>query len=226
MDNIHGDSAIIVREMDPSEKDATKALFKQLNPVERLMFVLIFNDIQKAAAKHAGCCLVAVTGGTIVGTISLHLKEIAGKKCGFIDALIADKTHRGQGISKMLIDRSLAWCEQNGCQNIFATADRYNSRSWNMFIHKGFSLYETTRQIQDFGAGFLKLWNAEGYYIGFGTFFLKKDVGDTKPKQTRSAFHFLAAWGWMTLVWWIISFQGGISFERLPAYLVIIGITL
>ncbi|MBS7635637.1 hypothetical protein KEJ34_09230 [Candidatus Bathyarchaeota archaeon] len=58
------------------------------------------------------------------------------------------------------MDGAISWLEERGCEVIYATADRYNSPSWNTFIHRDFHLYETPQQIRDYGLSFLSLRNS------------------------------------------------------------------
>ncbi|UCC27814.1 MAG: GNAT family N-acetyltransferase, partial [Candidatus Bathyarchaeota archaeon] len=128
---------------------------------------------------------------------------------GFVDALVADKEHRGKGIGTSLVETAISWLEKRGCKTIYATADRYNSPSWNTFIHKGFSVYEIPKQLRDYGLGFLRLWLMEYHFLGFGTFFLKKSQQLQKPAETEEAWHLTAAILGLSFAWWIRLLIGG-----------------
>jgi hypothetical protein len=69
------------------------------------------------------------------------------------------------------VEGAILWLEEQECEAIYATADRYNSSSWNMFIHRDFHPYEIPEQLRDYGLDFLRLLLTEFHFIGFGTFF-------------------------------------------------------
>lgn len=193
-----------IREMLPDEKEAVEKLFtRSLGIIDRIVFGLSFEEVQKSAKKQNGGTLVAEHNGEIVGTVSMRVQHIKGEPTGFVDALAADKEHRGKGIGTSLVESAISWLEKRGCKTIYATADRYNSPSWNTFIHKGFSVYEIPRQLRDYGLSFLRLWLVEFHFLGFGTFFLRKSQRIEKPVETREAWHMTAAVLSVSVAWWI-----------------------
>jgi len=194
----------LIREMLPEEKDAVEMLFaRSLGLVDRIVFGLSFEEAQKSAKKQNGGTIVAEHNSEIVGTVSMRIQHIKGEFTGFVDALAADKKHRGKCIGTSLVENAISWLEKRGCKTIFATADRYNSPSWNTFIHKGFSVYEIPRQVKDYGLSFLRLWLGEFHFLGFGTFFLKKSQPIERPVETREALHMTAAVLGVSVAWWI-----------------------
>ncbi len=154
---------VLIREMQPKEKGDIEKLFaRSLGIIDRIFFQLSFESVQKSAKKRGGGTLIAEYGGKIVGTVSMRTKIIKGIKIGYIDALVTDKELRGKGIGRSLVDGTISWLEEHECDVLYATADRYNSPSWNIFIHRGFHLYELPQQLRDYGLNFLRLcfWNS------------------------------------------------------------------
>ncbi|MEM3692921.1 MAG: GNAT family N-acetyltransferase [Candidatus Bathyarchaeia archaeon] len=130
---------IVVREMKPDEKEGVEELFRRsLCITDRLIFQLSFEDALKSARRSCGATLVAEWEDKIVGAVSMRIQSIKGEKIGYIDALVSDKEFRGRRIGRSLVDEALSWLMDRGCEVIYATADRYNSPSWNLFIHRGF----------------------------------------------------------------------------------------
>ncbi len=190
--------------MLPNEKGDVEKLFgRSLGIIDRIVFQLSFEDAQKSSKKQSGVTLVAEYDGTIVGSVSMRIQRVRGEFTGFIDALVADRRFRGKGIGSSLVESALSWLEKRDCKVIYATADRYNSPSWNIFIHKGFSVYEIPKQLRDYGLNFLRLWLAEYHFLGFGTFFLKKSQQLQKPAETKEAWHLTAAILGISTVLWI-----------------------
>ncbi len=217
------DSELVIREMIPGEEDEVRNLYKKnLGIIDRLIFLLGFSGILKYIEKKEGACLVGLYDNKIVGTICVQLFKIDGENHGLIDMVASDKNVRGKGIAKSIIDRCISWFEENDCENIYAMINRYNSRSWNMFLHKGFSLYEFSGQTRDLGIKFLKLWNAEFFWMGICTFFVKKDIGEEKPKEVNQIVHFIFAWLIYSLTWFIQMAQWGNSLTLFPTILIIL----
>ncbi|UCG79582.1 MAG: GNAT family N-acetyltransferase, partial [Desulfobacterales bacterium] len=213
--------------MQPNEKGAVERLFaRSLSIIERIVFQLSFEDAQKSAQKQGGGTLTAEYDGKIVGAVSMRIQLIKGKRIGYIDALVADKELRGKGIGKSLVNGAISWLEEHGCEVIYATADRYNSPSWNIFIHRGFYLYEIPQQLRDYGLNFLRLWLGEFHFIGFGTFFLRRDKEPKKPSETSESWHLLAALLGVSIVWWIQILRTRGSFILIPILFAVVAISL
>lgn len=217
---------IAVREMKPNEQTAVEALFdRSLGVTDRLVFKLSFQEAQKNARKQLGGTLVAECDGKIVGAVSMRMQTIKGNQTGFVDALVADKLLRGRGVGKSLVDGAVSWLEKRGCVVIYATADRYNSPSWNLFVHRGFSVYEVPRQIKDYGLSFLRLWLVEFYLVGFGTFFLRHGKSQTPP-ETDAAWHWLGALLGVSAIWWIQVLRSQGPLILLPLVLAVTAVSL
>jgi GNAT superfamily N-acetyltransferase len=218
---------VLVREMQTSEKADVEDFFgRSLGLVDRIVFSLSFDEALKRARKQSGGSLVALYDGKIVGSVSMKFQLIGGRRTGFIDALVTDKELRGKGIGRLLVDEAISWLEKHGCEVIYATADRYNSPSWNMFIHRGFHLYEIPQQLRDYGLNFLRLWRGEFHFIGFGTFFLRRDKEPKKPRETGEPWHLLAALLGVSIVWWIQILRNGGSLNLVPSLFAVTAISL
>lgn len=218
---------IVVREMQPNEKREVEKLFKRsLGVIDRVVFQLAFDDAQKSVQKQRGSTLVAELEGKIVGAVSVRMQLLKDEWTGYIDALVTDKELRGRGIGKSLVDEAILWLEHRGCKVIYATADRYNSPSWNIFIHRGFHLYEVPQQFRDYGLSFLRLWIAEFYFIGFGTFFLRKGKDERRARETMERWHWLAALLGVSIVWWIQITRNQGPLTLVPAVFTVVTLNL
>lgn len=221
------DHQISIREMLPDEEREVRLLYKRsLGLIDRIAFTLAFRETLKSARRQKGSCLVALHEGRVVGSFSLRIISIAGQSIGLIDAIVTDQDFRGKGIGKYLMEEALSWFKKRECETICATADRYNSPSWNMFIHKGFSIYDFPRQFRDLGWNFIRLWFAEGHIIGFGTFFLRKTSRGERQIAVGQTWHFVVAWLVLALLWWIPTVRGGSSLVMIPLILTVVGLGL
>lgn len=213
--------------MLPNEREAVEKLFaRSLGIIDRVVFGLSFEEARKSANRHCGGTLVAEIDGEIVGTVSMRIQNLKGETTGFVDALATDKENRGKGIGTSLVENAISWLEKRGCKTIYATADRYNSPSWNTFVHKGFSIYEIPRQLGDYGLNFLRLWLGEFHFLGFGTFFLKKTQGTVKPSETRELWHLAAAVLGVSVAWVIRPLIGGGPLMFFPLLFIVIAVSI
>ena len=204
------DHEISFREMLHGEESKVRDFFEEnLGVIDRIIFPLAFRDALKSAAKQLGTTLLALSNGDIVGSVSPRIVVYSEKRIGLIDAIVTDKNLRGRGIGKSLLDESLSWFEKKGCEIIYATADRYNSPSWNMFIHRGFSPHELRGQLRDLGLNFIRLWFTEFYIIGAGTFFLKKTSEKGRRGEAGEGWHFLTGWLGLSLILWTMALRQG-----------------
>lgn len=220
------DHEISVREMLHGEESKVRDFFEEnLGVIDRIIFPLAFRDALKSAARQLGTTLLALSNGEIVGSVSLRIVVYSEKRIGLIDAIVTDKNLRGRGIGKSLLDEALSWFEKKGCEIIYATADRYNSPSWNMFVHKGFSPQEIREQLRDLGLNFIRLWFTEFYIIGGGTFFLKKTSEKERQTEAGEGWHFLIAWLGFAFISWMMAFRHGPSFYT-PLALSVAGLSL
>ncbi|MCX8153118.1 MAG: GNAT family N-acetyltransferase, partial [Candidatus Bathyarchaeota archaeon] len=218
---------VLIRGMHPDEKVAVEKLFtRSLGLIDRIVFKLAFEGAQKNALNQSGGTLVAEHDGKIVGAVSMRIQRIKTTQAGFIDALVVAKELRGRAIGKLLVDGAASWLEERGCTVIYATADRYNSPSWNIFIHRGFHPYEVPQQFRDYGLNFLRLWLVEFHFIGYGTFFLKRDKNQNTPRPTGGAWHWLAALLGVSTVWWIQILRSQGQLTLVPAVFAIVSLSL
>ncbi|MDH5199326.1 MAG: GNAT family N-acetyltransferase [Candidatus Bathyarchaeota archaeon] len=218
---------VLVREMLPGKKDDVEGLFgRSLGLVDRIVFLLSFEDALKSSQRQSGGSLVAVHDGRVVGSVSMRFQPIRGRRTGFIDALVTDRELRGRGIGRSLVEGAISWLEERGCEVIYATADRYNSPSWNLFVHRGFSVYELPQQVGDHGLGFLRLWLAEFHFLGYGTFFLRRGREGDRPRENSEAWHFTAAWLGVSLAWLTQALRTGRPPVLFPLLFAVAGLSL
>jgi len=149
------DSEILIRGIAADEEEKVIELYdRNLGIIDRLVFTLSFRDVVKSARSGLGATFVAIIGSKVVGSLSVRPQRHRGKRVGFIDAIVTERDLRGKGIGTTLLNECLRWFEERNCNVILATVDRYNSLSWNLFIRRGFTVYETKDQVEESGGGF------------------------------------------------------------------------
>jgi len=70
------------------------------------------------------------------------------------------------------------------------------------------------------------LWLGEFHFIGFGTFFLRRDKEPKKPGETSEAWHLLAALLGVSIVWWIQILCTRGSLTLIPILFAVVAISL
>ena len=221
------ETQIHIRVMLPSEKSEIEKLFgRSLGLIDKIFFQLTLEGALKRAKKQLGSSLVGRLNDRIVGSVSMRIQLIGGRRAGFIAALVSDREFRGRGVGKSLVDGAISWLEERECEVIYATADRYNSPSWNTFIHRGFSIYEFPQQLRNYRLNFLRLWLVEFHFIGYGTFFLRWDREEEIPRGRSEAWHFIAAWLGLSLMLGMRALRMGETVSLLPLLIVVAWISL
>lgn len=206
-----------IREIKNEDISEIKSLYKKnLWFLDYFLFSEVFGSIVKLKEKGRGTCFVALEQNEVVGSFCVSWFMIKSEKHGLIDCVVTQKDLYGKGIARSLLHHSIKWLKDQGCAHIYATVEHYNSRSWNMFIHNGFSLYEFPQQLKDLGIRTFKLWSKEGYFFGIGTYFLKLNETELDYKTSSPIYHNLMGWFGLFLPWIIIMLIESRDFMLVP----------
>lgn len=71
----------------------------------------------------------------------------------FLSKLYAEKTHRGKGIGKKLFLNCLEYAKDNGLKSIYLTVNKYNTPSYEIYLHLGFKVIDAV--VNDIGNGYV-----------------------------------------------------------------------
>ncbi|MCD5417527.1 GNAT family N-acetyltransferase [Candidatus Bipolaricaulota bacterium] len=159
---------IVVRNIQPDKGKTVWKAAKTLGILGRCYFYLLYLFCKADM-------LIAVDGEKIVGCVCPRITTFTGEKIGTVDVIFVGRNVRGKGIGKALVEAVLSHFQEAECKNTFALVDRYNSSSWNMFLHKGFTPFESNEQFRVYGWKILWLWLVSSYFIAPGVFYLKKE---------------------------------------------------
>ena len=110
---------IDIHEMTIADYDEVRALWQQSEGID-LSGADSRNSIARFLERNPGLSFVAMDGGQLVGAV---LCGHDGRR-GYIDHLAVRKSHRRQGIGRMLASRCLYNLMQNGIQK------------WNLFVRE------------------------------------------------------------------------------------------
>ncbi len=110
----------ILREATPEAVTDINRLLAQLSPTMRL------TDMDKLqSALDAAIVFVIRADDHIVGTASLIVAPLPGGVCGYLESVVVDDKHRGQGIGEQLVNAAMEIAAQSRVTRIdLTTSDR------------------------------------------------------------------------------------------------------
>jgi len=89
---LNSEPQISIREMFPGEKNEVERLFsRSLGILDRIVFLLSFEEAERSAKKQTGGTLVAVHEDRVMGSVCVMTRLVKEEKTGFIDALVVDR---------------------------------------------------------------------------------------------------------------------------------------
>ncbi|MBR2533603.1 MAG: GNAT family N-acetyltransferase [Erysipelotrichaceae bacterium] len=71
----------------------------------------------------------------------------------FLSKLYVEKTRRGKGIGKLLFLNCLEYAKKNGHESIYLTVNKYNTPSYEVYLHLGFKVIDAV--VNDIGNGYV-----------------------------------------------------------------------
>lgn len=202
-----------IRAMRPEEKKAVVAIMRRaFGPIQQLFFSLKGQVLVAADGDH-------LLGGTVLDTFSLP----GGRKGGIILWIFTDPAVHGRGAGQALAEGAIGYFEEQGCTDLFACVEGYNTSSSKLFSTRGFGILSPGEQIRRFGPAVVKMWYHTFHFVDVGHFLW------SKPAPERPDNPNLQWWGSLLmnsiLVWLALWSQHGFrSFN--PAYVFIVPLIL
>jgi L-amino acid N-acyltransferase YncA len=134
--------------MQMSERKVVCGLMKRSFPlIQRWFFSL---------TRHV---LVAEQQQTIVGAAVLEVASLPGhRKGGLLYWIFTAPEVRGSGVAQQLLEASLAFFDEQGCDEVLACVEGNNTSSSKLFATRGFSILSPVQQFQRYGFGMLLVW--------------------------------------------------------------------
>ena len=71
----------------------------------------------------------------------------------FLSKLYAHKDHRHQGVGKAMLLDCIEYAKKNNIHSIFLTVNKYNTPSYNIYLHEGFKVIDSV--VNDIGQGYV-----------------------------------------------------------------------
>ena len=177
---------IQIRKMQTGEEKIVLRIMRRAFP----LFMHLF--FSKAMVKSAEQVLVAdVEGNLKAGIVMKTFALPGGGKGGLVEWIFTDPSGRGLGLGARLMDASMDWFDQAGCDQIFAIIEGFNTNSSNLFARRGFSILSFQEQIKRFGfPGLFRVWWQTFHVIDLGHFLWGKPAqsgADSPGMQMVSA---------------------------------------
>jgi GNAT superfamily N-acetyltransferase len=116
--------------------------------------------------------LVAEQEGKLVGAVVLRNFWLpGGRKCGVMFWLMTDPAARGVGVGRRLVGDAIRYFEDQGCKEVFAGVEGYNTGSANIFAAHGFTILSFGGQLRRYGLlGNFLLWLMTSHLGDMGHF--------------------------------------------------------
>jgi ribosomal protein S18 acetylase RimI-like enzyme len=107
----------------------------------------IMNDIGANGYRY----FMAYCGSKPVGYFAVKPEE--DKKALFLSKLYVDKNSRGQGISRLMLDRMMAMAQEAGLDYIWLTVNKHNDTTISIYKRLGFRIVDEL--VTDIGNGYV-----------------------------------------------------------------------
>lgn len=149
---------VLVRPMRPEEADLVKTMARRIFSLLKALFFSLTEHV-----------LVAEVEGQPAGGLVLDVFHIPGERKGGVALwLFVDPMFRSQGIGQALIEASLAFFDAQGCTDIFASVEGYNTDSARRFAKAGLGILSPGAQLARYGIGLLTVWYRTLHFMDIG----------------------------------------------------------
>jgi L-amino acid N-acyltransferase YncA len=149
---------LVVRPLRPGEaRELAAVMRRSFGGLAGMMFT---------AGKAA---FVAERGGRIVGGVTLGAFRIdAARRGGVVKWLFTLPEARGHGAASALVDRALAWFDEQAVTDAIACVEGLNAGSSNRFARRGFAPLGFLEQVRRFGWRLPTVWWHANHVVDVG----------------------------------------------------------
>jgi len=176
---------IHIRPMRAEEKRDVSAIMRRSFELTQQLFFSWSSNV-----------LVAEQEGDLRGAVVLKMFPLPrGRKGGLIAWIFTAPEARGTGAGQRLTEAALKFFEEQGCDELMACVEGYNTSSSKLFATRGFSILSPGEQFRRYGLGTLALWMHTFHYIDIGHFLW------VRPAASQSDNPAMQWWGsWLVNV--------------------------
>ncbi len=128
---------------------------------------------------------VAERDGTLLGAVVTKTFRINRERTGGLVAFIFTNAEaRGMGLGRKLVDHALAYFEERGCDELFASVEGTNTSSSRMFLNRGFTLASGGQLIKRYRFNVFRILVRTFHTIDLGHFLWIKPLPDYRERPT------------------------------------------
>lgn len=134
---------IRIRTCTAADFDNVVVLLGQLWPDTRLDLSTVRSTFERALASRCHLYLCAELDQKVVGFGSLTTKSTLWNEAlvGYIDGMVVDEGHRGEGIGSQILDHLTAWARDQGCNRIELDSAFRRKEAHVFYERHGFQSY-------------------------------------------------------------------------------------
>ena len=165
-------ASIIIRPMQADEKQVVHSIMRQSFPL-----------IQQWFFSWTPNVLVAEQDGQLLGATVLKLFSLPNnRKGGLIYWVFTAPEARGLGLGQRLAEAALEFFEEQGCDEVMACIEGYNTSSSKIFATRRFSIMSPGEQFRRYGLGVFALWAKIFHFIDIGHFVWARPTAERQDR--------------------------------------------
>jgi GNAT superfamily N-acetyltransferase len=176
---------IHIRMMRPEEKRAVRRIAWRAFPwTARIFFswsphVLVAETVSGPDDEEPP----RLIGGTVLKLFQLPQKAQEQRKGGLVSWIFVDPDAQGLGAGQALTEGAIAFFQEQGCAEMFACVEGYNTSSSKLFSTRGFERLSPGAQFVRYGLwGTLLVWVHTFHYIDIGHFLWARPADPTPER--------------------------------------------
>lgn len=149
-----------LREMRSDESRQVLQVMRRCFPVLMRLFLSVKGTV----------FLLCEDNEIIAGTVLQVITHRRGRRTGIVSWIFTTPQARGKGAAGMLLDRALQFFQDQGCCEVTAIIEGYNTPSSNRFAERGFTMLSAADQVRCFGVSLPKILLSTLHYFDIGHF--------------------------------------------------------
>ena len=190
------DTSLVIRPIREGEEAATKQVMRRAFSPFTWLFFSWSKDV--LVAEHEG----RIVGGVVLKTFTLP----KGRKVGFVYWVFTDPEARGLGAGQGLIEGALDFFAAQGCDEVSACVEGYNTSSSKLFATRGFSILSMGEQLRRYGWDILPYWWHSFHFMDVGHFLWAKPAAE---RPDSPLLQWLGTWLVNVALLWLAIWRQG-----------------
>ncbi len=147
-----GADGIVVEEVTSASPEILRALHHLVPQLSASAAPLAADELAEMVASPASVLLVARTGDTVVGTLTLALFRIPTGLRAWIEDVVVDDSARGRGVGALLTEAALERAAAAGARSVDLTSRPSREAANRLYARLGFEARRTNVYRRDIGA--------------------------------------------------------------------------